>query len=268
MMISEKQSYKKLTIIIVNFRSERYIEKCIASVCNWAGENEIEIIIINNDPHEKLEVARSKFPKVVFFETGRNLGFGKAANLGAKKARGDIIFFLNPDAEILSGSLQEVTGMLRKDSGLGIIGARLEDEKKGVQEWIAGQETGFLDIILNNLGCPKSRSFWISQEPVRVDWVSAGAMMLRKEDFLEIGGFDENFFMYFEDMDLSKRMRGTGKKIIYYPKLTIFHHSGKSYSGDNLAQKRHYYASQECYFKKHRNVLEGLIIKILRKIFL
>jgi GT2 family glycosyltransferase len=268
MMTLEKQGNERPSVIVVNFRSEQYLEGCLASVCNWIGSDEAEIIIVNNDPDKDLKMIQKNFPQVILIDTGKNLGFGKAANLGAQKALGNILFFLNPDAEIGSKNSQEVLNMIKENINWGIVGARLENEHYKVQEWIAGKETSLVELFWNNIGFPRSRRLWECKEKTKVDWISAAAIFIRRDLFLEVGGFDENFFMYFEDMDLSKRIRNIGKEIIYYPDFVVSHKGGRSYGNDRESQKAHYYDSQELYFKKHRSFPAFLMIKALRRLFI
>ena len=109
-----------------------------------------------------------------------------------------------------------------KNQQLSALGARLIEEGGGLQEWSAGREITLMDIILNNLGFWRSRKIWESPTAQEAAWVSGAAMLIKKEDFLAIGGFDEKFFLYFEDIDLCRRLRDKGKKIIYYVTICTF----------------------------------------------
>ena len=246
-----------LSIIIVNYKSEKYLEKCISSVKEEVLGVEYEIIVVNNDEVAGNAYMRSLPAEIQVINTGKNIGFGAACNLGAKNAHGEILWFLNPDTEIISESitefqpkadppLAEILKLLRKGS-IGVIGPRLIDDKNKTQEWIAGREVTLLSILLNNLGYKRDKKIWESKKLIECAWISGASMFVRKDVFKKVGGFDEKFFMYFEDIDLCKRIRQIGYKTLYFPEFTIKHFGGGSFIG-KIKQKKCYYRSQARYF--------------------
>ena len=256
-----------ISVIIVNYRSERCLGECVASVyAKFAEKITFEIIIVNNDPDAELTEIRKSFPDAKIISAGKNLGFGAGCNLGAASSSGDIFLFLNPDAQIYSENIQEITSLFGKDPSLGIIGSRITRANGRVQKWSAGYEIDLINIVRNNLQMPKSAKIWNAERPTPAHWVSGTALFIRNDLFKKLGGFDENFFMYFEDMDLCKRAGELEQKVVYCPNFTVTHSGGKSYSEKNV-QKNDYYRSQEYYFKKHRCFLEWLVVKLLGKIF-
>ncbi len=256
------------SFIIVNYRSADLLSDWFTSLPNTGLlPDEYEVIIVNNDTNEKekLDTLQAQYGfKLIHAES--NLGFGSACNRGAKESSGEIIGFINPDTRFVSGDLHRVSNRFRNDSTLGIIGLRLTTRDGATQAWSAGIETSLWDILRNNLGFPKSRSLWESTEPIEVDWVSGASLFIPKNLFQEIQGFDEDFFLYFEDADLCKRLRQAEKKVLYFPGISLIHISGGS-SSSNRSQKKHYYASQDLYFSKHRPKWEGLGVKTLRNVF-
>lgn len=239
----------KLSFIIVNYQSEKYLAKCISSIKEKFLGVEYEIIVVNND---NLDIQCLSEIKII--NSGKNIGFGAACNLGAKTAQGEILCFLNPDTEIVSENIQDLLGEFEKDNKLAIIGPRLivESPRRGVstQEWIAGKEVTILNTLLNNFGYKRDKKIWASESPIECAWVSGAAMFVREDLFQKLGGFDEKFFMYFEDIDLCRRARKLGYKILYFPNFQIKHFGGKSFL-DKKTQKRYYYLSQLTYFRKH-----------------
>lgn len=256
-----------ISIVIINYQSERYLENNLASVYEKifpkAG---CEIIIINNDRKENLEPIKNQFPEIEIADQDKNVGFGAAGNLGAKAAQGRFLFFLNPDCEIISQNILEIINEFDRDEKVGIIGSRLLGESGKVQKWICGKEAGFLDLVRNNLGFPRNRKIWESGKKIKTDWVAGTAMLIEKIFFEELGGFDEKFFMYFEDMDLCRRARAAGKKVVYFPNFKVKHLEGGSFAGKKF-QKKLYYDSQEYFFKKHRSKPEYYLLKLIRKLF-
>jgi GT2 family glycosyltransferase len=255
-----------LSIIIVNFRSERNLTGCIASLYSRIDFQSKEIIIVNNDKEETLEKVREKFPEVKIIHSSENIGFGRANNIGAKIARGEHLFFLNPDARLFCGNIDEILREFEKDEKVDIVGSRLVTRRGRTQKWSVGVKVDIWDLLLNNLGFFRSKKIWSSLIKKEVFWVAATAFFIRKKAFEEAKGFDENIFMYFEDIDLCKRSRDMGKKILYFPAFSVLHLGGGSYGNNNL-QKKHYYDSQSYYFKKHCGKFQYYAVRILRIIF-
>ncbi|MDO8240571.1 MAG: glycosyltransferase family 2 protein [Candidatus Moranbacteria bacterium] len=258
------QNSNKLSIIIVNYRSEKYLEKCLSSIYGVWGES-LEIIIVNNDVNESLAKIATSFPAVKIIQQGSNVGFGTAHNAGSRLAGGKYLLFLNPDMAVLD-SMEKILDKFEEDDTVGIIGARLVKLDGQNQAWSAGYEANILSIIKNKIKLSEREMVWNSAQTKEVDWVSGGAMFIRKEIFDKVSGFDENFFMYFEDMDLCKRVRALGKKVIYFPSVRIEHVEGGSRENKNK-QKKSYYASQDYYFSKHFGSTQATLVKLLRKIF-
>ena len=259
-------NFKKLSVIIVNYQSEPYLQRCLASLCRCNLGIDFEIVVVNNDTKESLEKIKEKFPEVVLVNSFKNKGFGVACNWGVKNSQGELLFFLNPDTEIL-GSLNSIIKIFEKDPDVGAIGPKLLGENGKIQDWSTGVDVSLLDLIRNNLGLPRSKKIWESPITQETFWVSGAALFVPRKTFALLGGFDENFFMYFEDNDLCRRIRKTGKKVLYFPETAILHLSGKS-SRDLQKQKAHFFASQDYYFKKHLGSFQVFWLKFLRRIFL
>ena len=263
----------KLSFVVVNYKSEKYLEKCISSIKERVFGVDYEIIVVNNDSKTNLE---ARLPnKIKLINNGKNSGFGAACNVGAKQAQGEILCFLNPDTEIISENITELIQEFNKDNKLAIIGPRLvcnqelsssykELSSFKTQWWCAGKEVTIWSIIMNNLGYKRDKAVWESREKIECAWVSGAAMFVRKSIFLNpphspfgkgggLGGFDEKFFMYFEDIDLCRRARQAGYKVLYFPNLVVKHLGGKSFL-DKKEQKKYYYKSQFRYFRKKLNL--------------
>lgn len=236
-----------LSIIIVNYKSEKYLVKCVSSIKEKIFNMDYEIIIINNDA-TNLEAELPSGAKII--NSGKNIGFGAACNLGAKSAQGEILWFLNPDTEIVSENIQNLLSEFDKDNKLAIVGPKLVNEDRETQEWIAGRGITIWSTILNNFGYKRDKKIWESTTPIECAWVSGAAMFTRKDMFDQLGGFDERFLMYFEDVDLCRRARQLGCKILYFPNFRIKHFGGKSFL-DKKTQKAYYHTSQLRYFFKN-----------------
>lgn len=256
-------SYPKLSISIINFQSESFIEECLASVFTHLADLDFEVIVVNNDEKENLENVRKNFPKVKIIDHKRNVGFGAGHNLGAKKAEGEILLFLNPDTELLE-SITPIMEFFEKNKNIGIAGPRLLSGDGKIQPWIAGKETNLWNVVKNNFGISSGKKIWKSTRRKKTHWITGAAFFIRKSLWDNLGGFDENFFMFFEDEDLCKRARKAGSAVVYFPEVKAKHFGGRS-TKDKEKQKEWYYKSQEYYFQKHLGRWQTLALKILRK---
>lgn len=255
-----------LTIQIVNFRSRHYLEECLFSISeNLPEEMEVEVLIINND--EEILDRISDSPENKFelrvIEFNKNIGFGKAQNLGFKQSRGKYILFLNPDTKILSGALREMLRAFASDEKIGVVGPLLVDSANKFQADCFGVSQTPLSTIGRKIFVNDRHSTSVCRQVFETDWVSGGAMMARRNVFKEVGGFDEKYFMYFEDVDLCQRVKNRGYKIVVNPAARIFHESGKSFASTR-EKKKYYYASQDYYLRKHFGPVWAMVVKLLR----
>ena len=251
-----------ISFIIVNYKSEQLLKNCLSSLNKSAPCEKWEVIVINNDP-APLSLDSANYELRVINQS-KNIGFARACNAGAGYANGKILFFLNPDTEILTPNINSLIDAFANEN-IGIVAPRLVIPSGDTQMWSVGYETGVWDIIKNNLGLIASRKLWLpATKPFHADWVSGGAFLMRKDFFLQLGGFDESFFMYFEDIDLCKRVRKNNKEILVLPQIVVQHLVSQS-SQCLLQQKKQYYESQDHYFNKHAGYFEAAIIKTIRK---
>ncbi len=257
----------KLSIIIVSYNDVAYLERCVFSIYRkLANFTNWEIIIVNNDKKQNIYQLPLNFDKIKVINQEKNQGFGAGVNKGVKKAEGKFLLMLNPDTEIIQLRVLDVIKEFKKDKTVGVIGGRIVNRENKNKKWIAGWDMSLYNLIKNNLGLTKSKKIWDSKEKVVCDWVAGTMFFIEKKLFKQLGGFDENFFMYFEDMDLCRRVRLKGRKVIFLPKIKIFHAGGKSYA-DSKIQKKHYYDSLEYYFQKHHSRFDYNLVKIVRKLF-
>lgn len=259
------QASKKLSIIVVNYGAKDHIKSCISSIFSLLENKNFEIIVVNNDKNEDISQVLDVFPKIQIINLGKNVGFGTGINTGAKIARGEWLMFLNPDTQIVT-SLNKMFAFFAATPRAGIISPKLITEDGETQKWSAGADPSALRLIGSNIGWTKSKKVWEKREIGEVDWVSGAAMVVKKDLFENIGGFDDNIFMYYEDIDLCKRARAAGKKVFYFPQETVLHLGGRSVE-NKKKQKADYYKSQDYYFQKHFSQRYSKCIRFLRNIF-
>lgn len=249
-----------LTIQIVNYNSRRDLVECLEAIQkDVPRELDLQVVVINNEA-EKIGGDLSRFPHVEIIETGKNIGFGQAHNLGAKSARGECIFFLNPDANVLPGALKELISVVAADKKVGIVGPLIMGRSGFVEEEHCGRRKDLTSLIKGKIRGDREKKLDVIFE---VDWLSGGAMLIRRDLFESLGGFDDNFFMYFEDVDLCLRARKKNQKIVVNSKAKVLHKSGRSFASHRI-KKKHYYASQDYYLRKHFGPMSMLVVKMLR----
>ncbi len=259
----------KISFIIVNYRSRIYLKKCIQSIVVSVKNIDFEVFVVNND---KKTLATNSFgflkndyhKKLKIIEINKNIGFGKGCNIGAKKAEGDILCFLNPDTEIVSKDIKIILDVFEDDK-VGIVGGRIITKNGKNQKWTSGESVGLWKIIKNNFGFVGDEKIWQSNEKREVSWITGANLFIKKNIFDKVNGFDERFFLYFEDVDICKRVQSMGCRIIYFPKFVVKHIGGGS-AISQKKQKKEYYKSQDYFFKKWFGIFHFLALIMIRKI--
>lgn len=261
----QKEHSFDLSVIIVNHNSDKFLNGCISSLLQNINNISFEIIVVDNGAQN---FSSQNFGiSLTYIPLDSNRGFGHANNVGASCANGKYLLFLNPDTEIHSGKIEKLIAILNKYPKIGIIGPQLISDNEKIQPWCVGYEVSPWDTIFNNIGLSRSKHVWSSKSARPVHWISGASILIRKELFEQINGFDENYFLYFEDVDLCKRTILSGFYCYYEPSVKIKHFGGKSMPSNNF-QKSFYYESQDYYFKKHFGIILSQIMKFFRKLTL
>lgn len=251
-----------LSIIIVNHNSTKYMKRAAASLLNHLNDLKFEIIVVDNSsqPIEQKE-AKEYFSKEHFiFLSVPNKGFGAANNSGAKIAEGKILFFLNPDTLIVDDSISKLLKVLEANKKIGALSPLIFGaDGKSLQYHFYGNFLSLHGIILKKW---QGKEIDLNQDINYVDMVTGASLMIKKDLFNKVGGFDENFFMYAEDDDLCRRIQNLGYKNAVYTKAKIIHFEGKSSSGRD--KKLMYYRSQNYYWRKHYGLVQAVLMRIIR----
>ena len=240
-------SRASVRIVIVNWNSGAQLGACLDSIEQFGGAEAVEVVVVDNgsvDGSARGDLGR----RVRLICAGQNLGFGRACNLGAADAASDYLLFLNPDAALREGSLQMALGFMESPEGanVGVCGIRLEGESGEVQHHTTrfpGARTMF------TLGQIQTRFDHLSDR--EVDHVIGAFYLIRRSLFEALGGFDERFFVYLEDLDLSLRVRQAGWKVHYLAGAVGFHKGGGT--SDQVKDVRLFYSmrSRLLYARKH-----------------
>src|SRR6185436_1518694 len=252
----------QLSIIIVNYNSKSLVGQCIASVQKAMNNIQSEIIVIdNNSTDGSKEYLPAKFPGIKFIFNNENLGFAKACNQGFKVSSGKYILFLNPDTILPETSLNDCISFFESYPDAGAIGVRMTDiQNRFLKESKRGMPTpsaSFYKLFGLSAIFPGSKTFskyyeghLPEKENSPVEVLSGAFMMVKREVFEKLNGFDERFFMYGEDIDLSVRIIQAGYKNYYLGAVNVTHLKGGSTTYDHN-YVNNFYAAMTLFVRKH-----------------
>lgn len=228
-----------LSIIIVNWNSTAYILKCVESIYANTHEIEFEILVVDNaSPDGDVRIVKQRFPEVILIESPANLGFACANNIGCRASRGEFVAFLNPDTVLVNSAFDLMLRQARTLPTVGAVGCKLLNGDRSVQTSAIQTFPTILNQLLD-LDVLRSRfpacHLWDiaplyadSIEPRRVEVISGACVMLRREVFVQIGQFSEEYFMYAEDLDLCYKATKKGFVNYFVPEGEIVHYGGTS----------------------------------------
>jgi len=259
-----------LSIVVLNYKTQELTIQTIQSIYQHYKEefiqNNFELIVVDNASHDHSVEAIKKFLSSIknayLVENDKNVGFAKGNNIGVAKARGEFLLFLNSDVELKDQGITKMLEYLAKNTDVVIAGGKLMD-RNGRIENTAGNffhlpEVFFMLIFGERYNIAR----WNSEKIQEADWVSGGLMMIRKKIFQNVKGFDENFFMYMEDMELCFRVKRYGK-VVYFPHIEAIHKgqgsSNRSFAIVNI------YKGLLYFYKKHKSIWEYGIVYFLLK---
>jgi GT2 family glycosyltransferase len=223
-----------LDIIIVNWNAGPQLTTCVDSITQFGGDLADKIIVVDNGSVDGSETSVEGVPNVTLIQTGENLGFGRACNLGAKSADSEYLLFLNPDAALFEGTLTKVVNLMQEpaNQAVGICGVQLIEDNGQVSRSCARfpSVTGFLahavglDRVFPRLG--HFMAEWDHLADRQVDHVMGAFFVVRRGLFEQLQGFDERFFVYLEDLDFSYRAHQAGWRSFYLADAQAFHAGG------------------------------------------
>ena len=242
----------QLSVIILNYNVRHFLELCIRSVVAATKNISSEIIVVDNhSPDDSCSMVKSLFPDVILIENKENVGFSKANNQASKIAKGTYVCILNPDTVVAEDTFEKIIAFAQKKTSFGAIGCRLIDGSGA-----------FLPESKRNIPTPKisllkvlgfSTSYYASINEFETGKVAVlvGAFMFMKlEVYQQVKGFDEDYFMYGEDIDLSYKLLKSGYDNYYFPETTVIHFKGESTLKDARYAER-FYGAMNIFYQKH-----------------
>ena len=246
-----------VSIIIVNYRTVPLILDCLASVYALTIGVDYEIIVVDNNSGDGFqERIQERFPKVVCLPLSENIGFGRANNEGLKIAKGRNIFFLNPDTLLLNNAVKILSDYLDSHPEAGICGGNLYDaDMKPAHSYmvrlpgIGWEVNNLFHGIPDRLRWGQNTQFNRTGHPMKVGYITGADMMVRRAILDRVGSFSPSFFMYYEETELTFRIKSAGYRAVSVPQAEIQHLEGRSLEGDKWERKQELMmASRKTYY--------------------
>jgi len=228
-----------VSIIIVNWNSAEDVRKCLQSFRAHSSGLAYEVIVVDSGSFDGCDrMLAREFPEALYIQSEKNIGFAKANNLGARQARGEALWFLNPDTELLEDSGPALLVRLNSLPQAGAVGCRLLNSDRTLQTSCVQSFPTVLNQVLDSeflrARFPRSplwgTAAFLAQppRPEVVEAICGASILMKRSVFREINGFAEDYFMYGEDIDLCYKVRQAGYRVYYVPETALIHHGGSS----------------------------------------
>ncbi|WP_203257907.1 glycosyltransferase family 2 protein [Hyunsoonleella ulvae] len=256
----------KLSVVILNYNVRYFLELCLKSVQAATAFIDAEIIVVDNDSEDgSCKMIKDKFPDVKLIENKENYGFSKGNNIGVSHAQGEYICILNPDTVIAENTFEKLLEFSGEKKGLGAIGCKLIDGR-GCFLPESKRNIPYVKAAFKKIFGDASEYYAndLSEEEVgKVDVLVGAFMFLKKEAYTKVGGFDEDYFMYGEDIDLSYKLLKAGFQNYYLGSVKAIHFKGESTLRDKNYARR-FYGAMQIFYHKHfkKNILFDLVVRL------
>ena len=263
-----------LSILIVSWNVADLLVTCIETILAGQGDLTFEIIVVDSASRDNtVAVLRERFPQVTVLAQSENVGYTRGNNIALAAAGGRYHFLLNPDTEIMGDALPVLVRYMDAHPEVGIVGPHTYNSDR-----VTTQSTrrrfptpliGFVESTWLQPHAPKhllDYYYVIDGTPEtatrEVDWVQGSALLARREVYAQIGGLDEGYVMYSEELDWCKRAKDAGWKVVYLGDAHIVHHGGKS--TEQMVARSHIYFQQSKirYFRKYHGVVLALLLRL------
>jgi hypothetical protein len=269
-----------IDIILVNYNSTDCLLDCLESIQGGLNAVPAALWIVDNNSSDGVGRITRRFPEVHLIRNRLNRGFGAAVNQALNRSTAPLIVLLNPDSRVLRGFFQTILPFMEANPRIAIAGPRILNGDGSVQGSARSFPTPLTALfgrtsLLSRLfpRNPITRANVLAADsdgihPMEVDWVSGACMIVRRKATEAVGGFDERFFLYWEDADWCRRMRNGGWEIVYFPQAEVMHHAGVSSGKRALGSLFEFHKSAYLLFEKYNPSMPWLLkISILAGLF-
>ena len=248
------------------------LDRCVASLyASELGARRLEIIVIDSGSEDgSVDMVRENYPDVKLLAQCDNIGFTRGNNLGLASAAGDCLLLLNPDTEVSADALTLLLDFMEENPGVGAVGPHTlntDGSHQSTRRRFPTLMTGFFESTWLAAFAPASieRDYRLldtnDEDIMDVDWVQGSALLLRREVYEDIGGLDEGFVMYWEELDFCRRAKSAGWGVVYHGGAKIRHHGGKSSEQASAWKQIHFQTSKLRYFRKHHGYAAYILLR-------
>jgi N-acetylglucosaminyl-diphospho-decaprenol L-rhamnosyltransferase len=259
-----------ISIVIVNWNTVQLLEQCLRSIIAGNCDSVAQIIVVDNGSTDtSLTLLQEQYPHVHCIQNRENVGFGRATNQGLSISTARYVLLLNSDTIIPPHAFAQLVDFMDHHSDAGACSPRLCQLDGQAQPFAFGDDPTpwyLARRATSLLLFRRPLHDWSVSHTLAVDWVSAACMLVRRSVIEQIGGLDEQIFMYFEDNDWCLRMRKQGWKIYYVPDVAITHIGGQS-SSLSLTTRRHYDTSLQYFYRKHYGTLSQRWLQLFQYLY-
>lgn len=248
-----------LAIVVVTYNSRVEIGPCLDSVVGHTAPYPTRVVVVDNRSSDAtISVVRERWPSVQVIDAGANVGFARANNRGVAATASEFVLLLNPDTIVPPGAIQALVRGLAIRPDAAIAGPRLLDERSfpelsfgpPISPWGELRQKALLALYRRRLRRVVRYIDRRTREGGERAWVSGACLLIRRADWEAVGGLDERYFMYTEDVDLCAAVRARGRRVVFVPQAEVRHLGGRS-AGRNPETDRLRRQSQLAYYQKH-----------------
>lgn len=259
-----------ISIIIVNWNTREFLADCIASIYASPPDGEFDIWIVDNSSIDgSTELIKETYPEINLIENQENIGFARANNKALRECQGKYILLLNPDTVVEAGAIKELENFLDRSPKTGLVGARLNNPDGTLQISAFPIPTLLrefwrmfhLDYFLPYANYPMKD--WDLNSAREVDTLLGACMLIRREALDDLGLFDEEYFIYSEEVDLCTRLKGAGWHLYWVPSAVVVHYGGQSTQQVAEEMFLRLYEGKILYFRKHRSKISVYVYKLI-----
>lgn len=262
--MSAEASRPRLSVVLVLYNDRARIVRALDSIGAAAAGIPHEIIVVDNASADGgADFVERTRPSAVLLRNADNAGYSRANNRGAAASRGAVLAFLNTDIVVRPGAFEALLAELNAHPETGACGPALETPRGGFQVSFGGRRTFGREMLAKLLGnALTARRLARRRARREVEWVSGAFLAARREAFEAAGGFDERFFLYYEDIDLCLRLRAAGRSVVFVPEAAALHEGGAVTSARPLRSRYEYRRSQLLFYRKHNGPASRFLLRL------